>query len=113
MARAEARAALHTLRRLAAAHGADAALALLRELGVRTAAPTRRAGTLTRREREVLELPGHGLSNPEIAGRLFISRRTAEHHVAGGAGKARAAQPRGGGGYAVRGRAGTGIAGPE
>jgi DNA-binding CsgD family transcriptional regulator len=80
---AEARAALALFEGLGAARDADAAAALLRSLGATAArlAP-RGSGVLTKRELEVLRLLGLGLSNPEIAERLFISRKTVEHHVA-------------------------------
>jgi len=39
------------------------------------------AGVLTRREYEIAELLGKGLSNKEIAAKLVISQRTAETHV--------------------------------
>jgi DNA-binding CsgD family transcriptional regulator len=77
----EAKMALTAFELRRAARDADVAASLLRTLG----APGRRAPKgrepLTKREAEVLELIGHGLSNPEIAERLFISRKTVEHHV--------------------------------
>ncbi|MEA2686895.1 MAG: hypothetical protein QOE93_2090 [Actinomycetota bacterium] len=81
VAMAEARAALDGFERLRAARHVDAAVAVLRSLGVRAAAATRTDGVLTRREAEVLGLLGQGLSNPEISDRLYISRKTVEHHV--------------------------------
>jgi DNA-binding NarL/FixJ family response regulator len=81
---AEARAALATFEDLGASRDADVTAALLRELGVKAArAGPKGIGALTKREREVLGLLGQGLSNPEIAQRLYLSRRTVEHHVAG------------------------------
>jgi DNA-binding CsgD family transcriptional regulator len=81
MAVAEARVALTAFEQLGAAGDADAADALLRSLGVPGRTGPKNLGVLTRREQEVLRLVGLGLSNPEIAQRLFISRKTAAHHV--------------------------------
>jgi len=83
VAGAEARTALSVFEDLGAGRDADAAAALMRELGVKSARTgPKNVGRLTRREQEVLALLGEGLSNPEIAGRLFLSRKTVEHHVA-------------------------------
>ena len=78
---AEARAALEDFERLEAARHADAAGALLRSLGAPVRTGPKGVGALTRREAKVLELVGAGLSNPEIAERLYITRKTVEHHV--------------------------------
>jgi DNA-binding NarL/FixJ family response regulator len=78
---AEAKAALEAFERLEAARHADAAGALLRSLGAPIRIGPKGIGTLTRREAEVLHLLGAGLSNAEIGDRLYISRKTVEHHV--------------------------------
>ena len=80
VAAAEATAALDAYRRLGAHRHADAAAALLRRLGVPTR-PGARGSDLTERERQVLALVAAGLSNGEIADRLYLSRKTVEHHV--------------------------------
>jgi DNA-binding CsgD family transcriptional regulator/tetratricopeptide (TPR) repeat protein len=56
----------------------DEALALLHRLGM---ARRRAPGPLTPREREVAQLVAQGLSNGEVAKRLFISTKTASVHV--------------------------------
>jgi DNA-binding CsgD family transcriptional regulator len=78
----EAKGALATFEELGAVPDADAAVALLREWGVRAVRRGPNAlGSLTTREREILALLGEGLSNREIAARLFITPKTVEHHV--------------------------------
>lgn len=78
----EARGALATFEDLGAVPDADAARSLLREWGVKSVRRGHYAlGKLTTREHEVLTLLAEGLSNREIAARLFISPKTVEHHV--------------------------------
>lgn len=78
----EAQAALAIFERLGSRRDTDRAAAVLRSLGV-----TVRLGAdggvdqLSRREREVVPLLAEGLSNAEIAQRLFVTPKTVEHHV--------------------------------
>ena len=82
VAMAEARAALDAFEQLQAARDVDAAGARSCVRSAPSRASTRPGGALlTKRESEVLDLLGHGLSNPEISDRLYISRKTVEHHV--------------------------------
>jgi ATP/maltotriose-dependent transcriptional regulator MalT len=76
--------ALETLRRLGAAPWTRRAEAELRACGVITQAtpaePDALAG-LTAQQREIVILAGHGLTNSEIADRLFLSPRTVASHL--------------------------------
>jgi DNA-binding CsgD family transcriptional regulator/uncharacterized protein HemY len=77
----EARTALAAFERVGAPRDADAAGELLRRQGVRGRTGPKDVGLLTRREQEVLHLVAEGLTNPEIAARLYISTKTVGHHV--------------------------------
>jgi DNA-binding CsgD family transcriptional regulator len=81
LARAEARTAAESFAWLGANTELDRATALLRALGAPARSGARRAGSLSDREEEVLALVSQGLTNPQIADRLYISRKTASHHV--------------------------------
>lgn len=81
VARSEARTALDSFQRIGATRDADATALLLRRLGEKARTWHRAAGSLTKRQCEVLSLVAEGLSNAQIAERLYISPRTVEHHV--------------------------------
>jgi DNA-binding CsgD family transcriptional regulator len=76
-----ARRAHTSLDAIGATREADAAHALLRSLGGKGRSGPKAVGLLSRREVEVLRLLGEGLTNAQIAERLYISPKTAEHHV--------------------------------
>jgi DNA-binding CsgD family transcriptional regulator len=76
-----ARRAHTALDAIGATRDADAANALLRSLGAKGRSGPRAVGRLSRRELDVLRLLAEGLTNAQIAKRLFISPKTAEHHV--------------------------------
>jgi DNA-binding NarL/FixJ family response regulator/tetratricopeptide (TPR) repeat protein len=81
LAMSEARSAVAVFERAGATSKADEAAALARSLGDRSRVGPKRLGTLTRREQEVLRLLAQGLTNAEVAERLFISPKTVENHV--------------------------------
>lgn len=80
----EARSALAIYERLDAPE-AEVCATLLRRLGATVSYSRRPAadplGPLSRREREIVQLIGQGLTNAQISQKLFISPKTAEHHV--------------------------------
>jgi DNA-binding CsgD family transcriptional regulator len=82
----EARAAAAAFERLGARPASDRAAAVLRSLGSNAPARSREhreqaVASLSARETDVLTLICAGCTNADIAARLYISPKTAEHHV--------------------------------
>jgi DNA-binding CsgD family transcriptional regulator len=77
----EAQLALATFDRLGAKRDASRTAELVRRLGGGPRPGARREAVLTDREEEVFELLAAGLTNRQIAERLFLSVKTVEHHV--------------------------------
>ncbi len=86
----EAQAALAIYERLDAPE-AEVCATLLRRLGAKVSysprPPADPLAPLSRREREIVDLIGQGLTNAQISEKLFISPKTAEHHVSNILGK--------------------------
>ncbi|WP_344140590.1 helix-turn-helix transcriptional regulator, partial [Luedemannella flava] len=79
-AREHLRVALDIFEQLGVARWAGKASAELRAAGERVE-PSAPAGALTPQQRQIADLVAGGATNAEIATRLFLSRRTVEHHL--------------------------------
>ena len=77
----EARLAQDAFEAAGASPLADEAAGIVRDLGGPARTGPKLLGLLSRRETEVLRLLSEGLTNAEIATRLFISTKTAGNHV--------------------------------